>query len=1698
MKRFETYTCDYEIVKPEGFSLEVIAEKLKSGRPTLNDLVYLKNDFELSSKLPVQEVLKSINIVQSQGQFVVYKEKFDGLPLPVYLVGKNISITEFLEIAVRLTKMMGELHAHNILIKELAIENVLINEETGEIKLCCLGSASQIGRETVDQNLEISYRGSLWHIAPEQTGRIGRTVDHRTDFYALGVILYELLTGEKPFEKGNSLEIIHAHIAVSPVPPNERKPNVPEVINNIVLKLLSKNAEDRYQSEKGLLDDLDRCIEEFRKTQNIESFDLGQSDFSHTFYISEKLYGRQKEIESLRNAWSKIKHEACHLYLVAGFSGIGKTRLISEIRRPIVEGRGLFTSGKFDQLNKETALSAFSQAIKGIVKGVLADSQEELQVWKEVIADNTDDDLVYLCELIPELRLLVDRELELIDLGPVEGKKKLDKAVIDFLSVFEIRNRPVALFLDDLQWADIDSLDLIKTIINSGIKNILVIGAYRDNEVDKFHPLRALEKDLLSTAPDRVEQLFLKNLLKADVNQFIADTLRASVNETHDLTEVVMKKTGGNPFFMKQFLQELVNQDIIKFDRDTSKWQWSIDEVNKLEISEYVVDLILKRMKMLDDSSAKVVSLAACIGNTFDYNTLLAISEMTETDLSEALWNLITKEFITSIGQWQKQHTDDLWESMSHVEKENYQFRFQHDRIQQAAYSLIAVEDREQQHYKIGNLLRKGYSEDSSADAIFDILNHSIIGSKYIKSKDEKGALSELSLVAAKKAYRNNVIRQATTYFQFGMSMLESGLTNELFKDLLIGRSECEYLLGNYDLSEELFDQAVSNATSQYDKADILCRKMALYENTQRHALAIEAAREALGLLEIELPEVTGQHVIEELTAVKGLLSEKTVDELYHNKKMDSPQIRLAMKILMNLFGPAYLLAKQELLGFKILRMVNYSIRFGNSIESALAYALYGFVSTAQLQEYESGCQFAEMGMKLNREFGDKTLRAKVFVIGEGCASYWGRPYVSILPGLSEAFHTGIESNDIIWAGYAATHKTRAHICAGEKLESVRDQLKSYIQFVRKVNASVSLQQMLTWTRFVYDLLDIEPDPEVFKELTDESDHLGHLNHLNDSINLQLPLANYYSAKAIYYYLLNDFKESLRYAKLADPLMASVVGLAEWPEQLIFKSLAILKLQIEGVSIGEEDIENLESNLLLMEKWADSCEANFKSKLLLAKAERANYEKDRDLAKKLYQEAIDALPNDQLTHISAIIHERFGEFYRSVGKEEMAGKMFRKAIFDFHEYGAKKKVDQLQQKVHYGDEKGPAGDSLSSKNLDLQTILMASQTLSGEVRIDKLMDKLLLILIKNAGAQNAYLIRHQKDQFVVEASRHIEDVDDVQVHARPMSEFPEIARGIVRQAFQTREVQIINDVTAQKDLYPEHFGQSKAESVLSLPIINKGELLALIYLDNHVSKHVFTDKRLQLLELLSGQIAISLENAELYQNLEDRVKQRTRVIEEQKLELETAKKQSDDLLLNILPEEIAEELKQNGSCKTRHYNSVTIMFTDFEDFTNLSEELSPEELIEMVDEQYKAFDTITAKYDIEKIKTIGDSYMCVSGLPVEDKAHAEKAVKAALEMSEFVDKYNEKRKKVGLPYSEMRIGLHTGPVIAGVVGHRKFAYDIWGDSVNTASRMESSSETGRVNISETTYELIKDKFKCEYRGKIMAKRKGEIDMYYVG
>ncbi len=1699
---FETNSCRYYTIKPEGFNKNVYAQMLKDQFPGIDELVYLKNDFELTRNESIPGTLTSYKMFLSDQGFLTYKEYFEGIPMTNYLLNWKFNIPQFINIALKLTKLLKELHNRKLIVKEFIIENILISTDTQELRMCNLGCASSLTREVLDYNSEFHYYGSLWHIAPEQTGRVGRSLDYRADFYALGTILYQILCRRKPFNYTDSMELIHAHIAKTPVEPKNIFVDVPNPINEIVMRLMAKNPEERYQSEDGIIHDLNCCLREWQQTGTITDFALCSNDFSGIFSLSEKLYGRDDEVKALSEWWKGIEVDGIKLVTVAGYSGIGKTRLINEIRKPIFESSAYFVSGKFDQLNKETPYNAFVIAINNLIQTILGESEERINAWKYRIKQNTDENIALISELIPDLNLLIGEPEEWIDLGPVEGKKRLNKAFLDFLSIFESEDKLLAIFIDDLQWADSDSLELLETLISSDLKNIMIIGAYRNNEVDESHLLALMLQAINKKLPNKLKQLALNELSIEDINLLISDSLRLVPDSTRELSNIVISKTRGNPFFVKQFLESLVEEKRIYFDRDASSWMWDLENIKSINVSDYVVDLLIQKMNKLSKDGLEILSLAACIGNIFDIDTLCAISNYSEKRVSVILWEIMNAEYISPLGQWVVHHGESEWEQLGIVRKGKYKFRFQHDRIQQAAYTLIKEEDREKTHYRIGSRMMTHMSGLEFEEHIFDVLTHLNIGINLISNPEERKKLADYNLTAAKKAIRNNAIRPALNHFKTGMELIDENQNSDIFKDLLIGQSECEYLLGNYEASEELFVKAVHNASSNLNKADILCRKMALYENTQRHEKAIVIAREGLKMLGMHLPVNTNKfHVLKELMTVKFLLRNKSPEQLLNNKKMESQEKILMMKILMNLWGPVYLLQKQELLALKILKMVNLSIRYGNSIESALAFAFYGYVISAQLKDYKTGCAFARLGLKLNEKLNDKTLRSKVIVIAEGCVAHWEKPFAELIPNLREAYNSGIESNDIIYAGYATTFMNRNYFFSGEELNAFYQKLQGYYHFATKINSLVSQHQLLPWIRVVTDLLGIEKQESIFGDYNDEDSHHQFVINLNKEFNLQLPLANYYTSRSIYHYVMARPDLALDFAKKADPVMASVIGLNEWTEQIIFKTLSAIAYQLSGGSLSKRERTSVKSNMKLMKIWAENAPDNYGGKYLLASAELAAFKNDHDLARSQYEKVCSASGKSSPIYISALACERYALYLESQKEVEKSRKIMQQALIYYIQWGARKKVDSLITSYTYLSHIGSMDGSssiISSTALDLKSILEAAQALSGEVVFENLLEKMLLILIRNAGAQNAYIIRLKNKELVVEAASRMANDHICEVKTYPLSDSKEIYHSLARRVQATKEICIINDVESEMHLEnQEELKSIKAKSILCMPILSKGQVTALVYLDNRISSNVFTAQRLEMLNLLSGQIAISLENARLYQNLEQKVIERTKTIEQQKVEIEASRQRTEKLLLNILPFEVAEELKTNGFCKPRRYDSVSIIFADFEKFTQMSEKLSPEELVEIVDHQYKAFDLIIEKYGIEKIKTMGDAYMCVSGLPEESSDHAEKSILASLEIIEFVNKYIKERKDNHLPSCNLRIGINTGTVVAGVVGHNKFAYDIWGDAVNTAARMQSAGEAGKINISNSTYELIKDKFPCIHRGKIEARNKGEIDMYYV-
>lgn len=1701
--KFETSNCRFYETEVEGYDKKLLVQVLKEPYPNMDDMVYLKNDYEICHEMDPDNSLKALDMVITPNGFVVYKENFEGIPMAGFILNKEFSIPLFLQISIRLTRLLQSLHKKKLLIKELTIENLLISPETLEIKICSLGSASRLTRERPEFNSEFKYYGPLMHVSPEQTGRIGRTVDYRSDYYSLGVIFYQILCWRKPFNYTDSLELIHAHIAKQPLSPKQIKDSIPAVISNLVMKLMSKDSEDRYQSEVGIISDLEHCLHDWQTKGKIEDFSLGSKDQTNLFSFSEKLYGRKEELDVLMQAWKRIGRNQIELLLVAGYSGIGKTRLINEIRKPVIESNGYFVYGKFDQFTKEKPFSAFGNAFNFLLQEMLSEAPEKLIEWEEQFQRIVGSNAGLLTEVIEDLEKLIGPQEAVLDIGSFEGRDRFFNTFVRFLEFLESLNKPLLVFIDDLQWADSGSLNLIHTIVSQSLKNILIVGAYRDNEVNESHPLSMTIHHLYSENKGVVSQIKLSELQMQHVNQLIADSLHHLPKETVELSTLVWDKTRGNPFFVKQFIEKLLEENAVRFDEESLKWTWDIRAIENTPLTDYVVDIILVKLKKMSVEAQELIKLCACIGNTFHLDTLSHISFLGPAELADNLQELIRNEFISPIGSWQIYHSDNQWLADDSNAKVNYKFRFQHDRFQQAAYDMIPEANKKATHLQIGRTLWKTVNLDDDTDLLFDLLNHLNQGVSLIEDEGEKLKLAQLNFNAGRKAKKNNAIKPALIYFGMGMDLLGKQQASELFKEMLINRSECEYLLGNYSASEELFDKALENANTKLDKADTLCRKMALYENTQRHEKALEAAQQGLSLLGMHLPLNAGQlHVMKELLTVKFLLRKKTPETLLQNKNMVDPEKVLTMKILMNLWGPCYLLQKQNLLAFKILRMVNLSIRYGNSIESALAYAFYGYVISAQLGDYKNGYAFAGLGKMINSKFNDKSLRSKVLVIAEGCVAHWQKPYSSYLQELREAHHVGVESNDIIYAGYAVTFLNRSQFIMGENLNTVYEKLQGYIQFALNIHSSISYHQMLSWARIIQDLRSKDKEETIFGKLVDEEDHLNTIIEMTGDQNLPLPLANYYTAKSIYNTLMGDFEQAFTYAEKAGPIMASVLGLPEWPEQKIFYYLSASALLIEGKTINKKQKKEMQKNLDFLKSWAENNPDNYSSKYSIALAEDLVIKKQYQEAELMYDLAFQQAKDASMNYMKAYALERKANLYFIQNERSKAIQQLRFSVIEYNNWGAENKVISLQSKFQHLDADhlnlNLRSTGLSSSSLDLKSVLQAAASISEEVKFEKLLEKLLRVVIESAGAQCAYLFRVHQNKIMMEASSKMEDGFVCEINSIPLEELGEVSHSIVRKVFNTNEHIIIADLKSDPNYSTDQqLINRKAKSVLCFPILSKGQLSGVLYLDNDASAHTFTVDRLELLKLLSGQMAVSLENSLLYENLEQKVLERTITIENQKAELETEKSKSDSLLLNILPEEIARELKDHGISSPKKHNQATIMFTDFENFTKMAEKLNPEQLIEFLNQYYKSFDQIIKKYNIEKIKTIGDAYMCVSGVPLSDEKQAEKCVQAAFEILDFVKKQNAERAKHNLPYCEIRIGIHTGAIIAGVVGLHKFAYDIWGEAVNTASRMEGAGEAGKINISYSSYELVKDKYPCEYRGKIEMKHGIEIDMYFV-
>lgn len=1031
----------------ESSSQAVVIKFLKREYPTFSELVQFRNQYAIAANLDIIGIIKPYSLEVYHNGYALVMEDFGGISLRQFTQGKTLKLEQFLSIALQLLETLHQLHQQRVIHKDIKPANILIHPKTKQIKLIDFSIASLLPRETPEIQSPNGLEGTLAYLSPEQTGRMNRGIDYRSDFYSLGVTFFELLSGQLPFESHDPMELLHCHIAKLPPFVCDFNTDLPLMLGEIVRKLMAKNAEDRYQSILGLKHDLITCVEQWRETGKHTWFDLGLRDVSDRFTIPEKLYGREQEVEKLLEAFGYVANGGCQLMLVAGFSGIGKTAVVNEVHKPIVRWNGYFIKGKYDQFNRNIPLSAFVQAFRDLMGQLLSESDTQLQQWQSRTLQAVGENGQVLIEVIPELEQMIGKQPAIAELSGSAAQKRFNLVFQQFIQVFTTKEHPLVIFLDDLQWADAASLDLLRLLMAEKEQGYLfIIGAYRDHEVFAAHPLM-LTLDEINKVSPHVNTVTLVPLSQADVNHLIADSLCCAMEQARLLTELVYQKAGGNPFFTTQFLKALHEDGLISFDWESGFWQCDVSKVRSLALSDDVVEFMAQQLQKLPAHTQDILKLAACIGNQFDLATLAIVSEKSQMETASELWKALQEGFIIPANEIYKFYQDCAiaighFPGIKNKEQKTV-YKFLHDRVQQAAYSLIPEEKKQTTHLQIGRLLLENTSSETIEASIFEIVNHFNAGIDINIPQAEKEVIAKLNLIAGRKAKASTAYKAAVRYFATGLELLPENAWEQQY-ELTFGlyreRAECEYLIGNLNDAEHLFIIALNNAQNAFEKADIYAIQMYLKMTQGDNIQAgFEAGLQGLSIMGMQLPLTIAEQELAiktELETLKVKLATVRPGDLFDLPEMTDPVNKVCISLLADLWAIAYMGGHQNLSYLSLLLMLNISLKYGNANASGFAYCLYG-MTLANQGDYQTAYEFGKLALKLDRHLKSTKFIYKTNNIFAHTINPYNQHLQTNLTLSRESFQTSGEAGDVVFGVWAVSFLIWAMLIKGDRLADV-------------------------------------------------------------------------------------------------------------------------------------------------------------------------------------------------------------------------------------------------------------------------------------------------------------------------------------------------------------------------------------------------------------------------------------------------------------------------------------------------------------------------------------------------------------------------------------------------------------------------------------------------------------------------------------
>ncbi|MBP0027621.1 AAA family ATPase [Roseofilum sp. Guam] len=1478
----------------------VILKTIRKNHPSTVDIARLKHEYDIARHLDISGIVAPLTLDEFQEKPILVWEDFGGRDLAYWSHEKPLSVEWVLWVGRQLAETLGHLHQKRVIHKDIKPENIIFNPETQQLKLTDFSIASRLSKEAATISNSNLLEGTLTHISPEQTGRMNRAIDYRTDFYSLGITLYELLAGELPFKSNDPMELIHCHLAKTPQPLDSVNPQIPEILSGAIAKLMAKTAEDRYQSAYGIKADLEICWQQWRESQTVRPFILAQQDRRGTFSIPQKLYGRESEVRQLLAAFDRTSQGTTEMMLVAGYSGIGKSVLVNEVHKPIVRQRGYFVSGKFDQLQRHKPYSSLIQAFRELVRQLLAETEQQVTTWREKLTAALGKNGQAIVDVIPEVESIIGPQPALSVLSTSEAQNRFNLVFRAFIDVFTRQEHPLVMFLDDLQWADAASLQLIQLLVtNPDGQYLLVLGAYRDNEVSPTHPLiRTLSE--IQEMGTNLETILLKPLDSTHITELVSDTIEMEQTEIESLTQLLVWKTRGNPFFLTQLFKYLYVEEVIKFNLKTGEWQWNAENLLDIEITENVVDLMVGEIEKLPLATQNILQLAACVGNRFDLRILAIVNEKSAKMVAADLWEALQSGLVVPLSDAYK-----IPQVVKDCETLQIDYKFLHDRVQQAAYSLIPEAEKQQVHLKVGRLLWQSIPPEQLDERIFDIVNPLNIGAALIVKPAERLDLARLNLQAGCKAKASNAYHSALEYLTTGRTLLPEGawqseydLTLQLYTEAV----EVEYLLARLDSAQSLSEVALDQARTLLDKVKIYELKIQFFIAQNQMLEAIETTLPVLELLGYPLETDAAQ-----LQLVRSL---PQLDELADYPEMCDPKLLSVLKILTLISGPVYQ-ARPDLLPYVIYNIKNLCLEFGHSSLAAYAYGVILIPFDVDLT-YQSG----QISLRILEQYPSDALKCKVHMLFNCFTGHWKEPHQHGIKALEETVYMGLETGDVVYAAYSAMFSCGYMMLTGMTLTDVERAQQTYVDLLAKTKQDHAWYPAKTWRQLTQNLRGEAPNVQIL-----EGEYLSHeeVTYIEASQNLML-LFFVYCAEVMLAYLMKDWQTAKTKIAIASQYQTAAFASMLAGGYVFYETLVQLAIY-SGLPPEEQTTtwESIQTNTAQIANWASHAPHNYQSKHELILAEQARIQGRALEAMDYYDRAISTAQSNGFLAETGIAAERASEFYRSLGREKIAQHYLLDAIYGYDRWGALAKIAALENDFPTLYNSSPSHNITSRDTtgtygqvLDFDTIFKANRVISGQIVLDRLLVELMHIILQNAGAQTGCLIVVNEDDLVIEASGSVDSEEIIALQNQPVAESNTVCHAIVNYVARTQESLVLNDASHSGNFTRDtYIKTNQPQSILCIPLVNQGKLISMVYLENNLTVRAFTDDRVNTLQVLSGQAAIALENAYLYRNLEQKVEERTAQLALANAEIKTLNEQLTSENLRLSSEvDVARKIQQ--------------------------------------------------------------------------------------------------------------------------------------------------------------------------------------------